>query len=124
MRSRALILTVTGLALVCAQNPARGQAPASASATASCPEMSTALTALMRNDVRLRDWAQLARYREANRSLAAPSGGESRVVFMGDSITDGWQQPRYGGFFPNKPYVDRGIRGQTTPQMLLRFRPY
>jgi lysophospholipase L1-like esterase len=42
---------------------------------------------------------------------------------MGDSITDGWQQPRYGGFFPGKPYVDRGISGQTTPQMLLRFRP-
>ena len=41
---------------------------------------------------------------------------------MGDSITDGWQQPRYGGFFPGKPYVDRGISGQTTPQMLVRFR--
>src|SRR5262249_18996100 len=62
-------------------------------------------------------------YREANRTLEAPSRGESRVVFMGDSITDGWQQPRYGGFFPGKPYVDRGISGQTTPQMLLRFRP-
>jgi len=44
-------------------------------------------------------------------------------VFMGDSITDLWQQPRYGGFFPGKAYVDRGISGQTTPQMLLRFRP-
>jgi lysophospholipase L1-like esterase len=42
---------------------------------------------------------------------------------MGDSITDAWQQPRFGGFFPGKPYVDRGISGQTTPQMLLRFRP-
>ena len=42
---------------------------------------------------------------------------------MGDSITDGWQQPRYGGFFPGKPYLDRGISGQTTPQMLLRFKP-
>jgi lysophospholipase L1-like esterase len=42
---------------------------------------------------------------------------------MGDSITDLWQQPRFGGFFPGKPYVDRGISGQTTPQMLLRFRP-
>jgi len=41
---------------------------------------------------------------------------------MGDSITDAWQQPRYGGFFPGKPYVDRGISGQTTPQMLVRFR--
>ena len=42
---------------------------------------------------------------------------------MGDSITDSWQQPRYGGSSPGKPYVDRGISGQTTPQMLLRFRP-
>jgi lysophospholipase L1-like esterase len=42
---------------------------------------------------------------------------------MGDSITDNWQQPRFNGFFPGKPYVDRGISGQTTPQMLLRFRP-
>lgn len=42
---------------------------------------------------------------------------------MGDSITDSWDDPRYGGFFPGKPYVDRGISGQTTPQMLVRFRP-
>jgi len=86
-----------------------------------CPEMASALTALMRNDARLRDWPNLARYREDNRTL--PAGNDARVVFMGDSITDAWQQPRYGGFFPGKPYVDRGISGQTTPQMLLRFRP-
>ena len=78
--------------------------------------------ALMRADARMRDWAEMTRYREANRTLAASAAGEARVVFMGDSITDGWQQPRYGGFFPGKPYVDRGISGQTTPQMLLRFR--
>jgi lysophospholipase L1-like esterase len=71
----------------------------------------------------LRDWPNVARYREANRMLKAPAAGESRVIFMGDSITDLWQQPRHGGFFPGKPYVDRGISGQTTPQMLLRFRP-
>jgi lysophospholipase L1-like esterase len=92
-------------------------------AAASCPEMATALTTLMRNDARLRDWANLARYREANRALTAPAASDARVVFMGDSITDLWQQPRYGGFFPGKPYVDRGISGQTTPQMLVRFRP-
>jgi lysophospholipase L1-like esterase len=89
----------------------------------SCAEMATALQVLMRNDVRLRDWAALARYREANRTLAAPASGEARVVFMGDSITDAWPQPRYGAFFPGKPYVGRGISGQTTPQMLIRFRP-
>ena len=42
---------------------------------------------------------------------------------MGDSITDSWDDPKYGGFFPGKPYIDRGISGQTTPQMLVRFRP-
>src|SRR5262245_14482203 len=123
MRRRALILTVVCLGMIRSTSPSAHSAP-SGDTSAACPEMATALTALMRNDVRLRDWANMARYREANRSLAAPSGSDSRVVFMGDSITDGWQQPRYGGFFPNKPYVDRGIRGQTTPQMLLRFRPY
>jgi lysophospholipase L1-like esterase len=85
--------------------------------------MASALQALMRNDARLRDWPQLARYRDANRALPPPSGRDSRVVFMGDSITDVWQQPRFGGFFPGKAYVNRGISGQTTPQMLIRFRP-
>src|SRR5262245_41097564 len=120
MRRGALVLTAIWLGLIHAPSPAAqtpGETPAA------CPEMATALTALMRNDVRLRDWPNLARYREMNRTLAAPAAGESRVVFMGDSITDNWQQPRYGGFFPGKPYVDRGIIGQTTPQMLIRFRP-
>jgi lysophospholipase L1-like esterase len=101
--------------------PAAGTPPASAPNT-SCPEVATVLMALMRADARMRDWAEMTRYREANRTLVAPAAGEARVVFMGDSITDGWQQPRYGGFFPGKPYVDRGISGQTTPQMLVRFR--
>lgn len=103
-----------------------GQAPVTApppQPQTGCSEMASALQALMRNDARLRDWPQLARYREANAALPAPAAGESRIVFMGDSITDNWQQPRYGGFFPDKPYVDRGISGQTTPQMLIRFRP-
>jgi lysophospholipase L1-like esterase len=90
-------------------------------AVPSCPELATALTAVARNDVRLRDWANLTRYREANRTLPAATG--ARVVFMGDSITDAWPQPRYGDFFTGKPYVGRGISGQTTPQMLVRFRP-
>jgi len=72
---------------------------------------------------RLRDWAQLDRYREANAILPHPAKDEIRVVFMGDSITDGWSNPQFGGFFPGKPYVNRGISGQTTPQMLVRFRP-
>ncbi|MGB7846068.1 MAG: SGNH/GDSL hydrolase family protein [Candidatus Acidiferrum sp.] len=71
----------------------------------------------------LKDWPELSRYHEANTTLVAPAKDEERVVFMGDSITDMWQYPQFGGFFPGKPYIDRGIGGQTTPQMLLRFRP-
>ncbi|HET6176118.1 MAG TPA: SGNH/GDSL hydrolase family protein [Candidatus Sulfotelmatobacter sp.] len=65
------------------------------------------------------DYGQLARYREANAALKAPADGENRVVFFGDSITDGWHLDES---FPGKPYVNRGIGGQTTPQMLVRFR--
>jgi lysophospholipase L1-like esterase len=92
-------------------------------ALASCPELAAALQAVARNDARLSDWPNLARYREANHALAALGSGENRVVFMGDSITDAWPQPRFGAFFPGKPYIGRGISGQTTPQMLIRFRP-
>ena len=68
------------------------------------------------------DWPNLARYHDENARLAPPSANETRVVFMGDSITDSWGR-QYGQFFPGKPYVNRGISGQTTPQMLIRFRP-
>jgi hypothetical protein len=83
----------------------------------------TPKTQLTRAENRLKDWPALARYRDANGQLTPPSENEARVVFMGDSITDSWDDPKYGGFFPGKPYVDRGISGQTTPQMLVRFRP-
>jgi lysophospholipase L1-like esterase len=73
-----------------------------------------------RLQTRLQDWPALARYREANTGITAPAKNEKRVVFMGDSITDGWKLASY---FPSKPYVNRGISGQTTPQMLIRFRP-
>jgi lysophospholipase L1-like esterase len=65
------------------------------------------------------DFAELARYRDANAQLKPPAQGEKRVVFFGDSITDGWPLDQY---FPGKAYVNRGIGGQTTPQMLIRFR--
>ena len=67
------------------------------------------------------DWPNLARYREANRSLPAPAAGEARVVFMGDSITELWDRDP-GKFFASKGYIGRGIGGQTTPQMLIRFQ--
>lgn len=68
----------------------------------------------------LLDWPNLARYHDADQQLPAPAPGENRVVFFGDSITDAWH---LNEFFPGKPYVNRGISGQTTPQMLIRFRP-
>lgn len=68
----------------------------------------------------LADWPNLARYRDENARVGAPKPGESRVVFLGDSITDAWGRDA-GEFFPGKPYVNRGIGGQTTPQMLVRF---
>ncbi len=67
------------------------------------------------------DWASLARYREANEQLGPPRPGEHRVVFYGNSITDVWAR-YFPTMFPGKPYVGRGISGQTTPQMLVRFR--
>jgi len=118
MRLKAALLMVplVGLALT-AQQPAPAPPP-----VPSCPELATALVNLGRNDARMRDWPNLARYREQNRLLAAPTARGSRVVFMGDSITDAWPR-RVESFFAGKPYVGRGISGQTTPQMLVRFRP-
>lgn len=118
-----MIRTILAAAVVVAMGAQAPTAPPP-QAEPGCPEMATALQALLRNDARLRDWAALSRYRDANRTLAAPAAGEQRVVFMGDSITDAWPQPRFAAsFFPGKPYVGRGISGQTTPQMLIRFRP-
>jgi lysophospholipase L1-like esterase len=65
------------------------------------------------------DFGQLARYRDANAALKPPAPGENRVVFFGDSITDIWHLDES---FPGKPYLNRGIGGQTTPLMLVRFR--
>ena len=73
-----------------------------------------------RLQARFNDYANYGRYREANSQLAPPAKDEKRVVFMGDSITDSWKLTEY---FPNQPFVNRGISGQTTSQMLLRFRP-
>jgi lysophospholipase L1-like esterase len=121
MKAVLLMMPLLGLALTAQQTSA--PPPAAAPQVPSCPELATALVNLGRNDARLRDWPNLARYREQNRALAAAGSVEGRVVFMGDSITDAWPQPRYGTFFEGKPYVGRGISGQTTPQMLIRFRP-
>jgi lysophospholipase L1-like esterase len=68
----------------------------------------------------LQDWNQLGRYHQANEELRKQPAEPKRVVFMGDSITDFWRLDQY---FPGKPYVNRGIGGQTTPQMLVRMYP-
>ena len=68
------------------------------------------------------DWPQLSRYSERNKQLGLPSKNEDRVVFMGNSITEGWSTI-FPEFFEGKQYINRGISGQTTPQMLIRFRP-
>jgi lysophospholipase L1-like esterase len=68
----------------------------------------------------LQDWNQLGRYHQDNERLRAAPADPRRVVFLGDSITDGWKLAQS---FPDRPYVNRGIGGQTTPQMLVRMYP-
>jgi lysophospholipase L1-like esterase len=97
-----------------------GSLPIFAQDSKECTEAKEQVTRL---EGRLKDWPALARYRDANAAVAEPGRNEDRVVFMGDSITDIWNRPGNGGFFPGKPYIDRGISGQTTPQMLIRFHP-
>jgi lysophospholipase L1-like esterase len=70
---------------------------------------------------KLADWPDLARYRDDDITLGPPKSGEKRVVFLGASITDFWGR-KYGEFFPGKPYVNRGISGQVTSQLLVRFQ--
>ena len=86
------------------------------------PDAGKLQSQLSRDEKTLQDWPDLARYRDDDAKIVASGAVDGRVVFMGDSITDFWGRTR-GKFFPGKPYVNRGISGQTTPQMLIRFRP-
>ena len=88
---------------------------------AGCASTHTTAPARTKEDPLRTDWANLARFRDANSKLPPPVKNENRVVFMGNSITANWQQ-YFAAMFPGKPYFDRGISGQTTPQMLVRFR--
>jgi lysophospholipase L1-like esterase len=127
---RLLVLSFTLLSCAAA---GLAQAPQPASPTQSLASPSPAVqdsqecteakATATRLEARLKDWPALARYRDDNAKVAAPRSKEERVVFMGDSITDSWDDPKYGGFFTGKPYLNRGISGQTTPQILIRFRP-
>lgn len=108
----AALLLGPALAPLAAQQPAEPAAPVSAARAAE----------LAAREDRLRnDWAWLQRYRQANAELPPPAAGEHRVVFMGNSITEGFAL-HFATLFPGRPYVGRGISGQTTPQMLVRFR--
>jgi acyl-CoA thioesterase I len=110
------------IGVVAAQQPAQQPASTAEPVTATVPP--TGFAGLdhyraSRANVFFNDFGELARYRAANAALPAPAAGENRVVFFGDSITDMWKLEES---FPGKPYVNRGIGGQTTSQMLVRFR--
>lgn len=107
------------LVLVMACISAVSQSTSSTQVAQDCAELKGTVD---RMQARLRDWPELNRYRDANTKTVPPPKTEMRVVFMGDSITDLWSRDA-AGFFPGKPYINRGISGQTTPQMLGRFRP-
>lgn len=99
------------------------QAPQLAPAPPAAPPPAPAAPQPGRGPARgsLSDVGATRRYAEENAKVAPPAKDEERVVFMGDSITDFWGR-RYGKFFTGKPYINRGISAQVTPQMLLRFR--
>ena len=106
-----IIILLSGL-MVQAQNNVRREPPS--------PEQMAAFRKAMEERLR-NDWAFLVRYRDDNAKIGDPGPGENRVIFYGNSITDFWINimPE---FFEGKSYIDRGISGQTTPQMLVRFR--
>ena len=83
--------------------------------------LSLLLILLFLESSQAQDWANLKRFQKENAILTMPKSDEHRIVFMGNSITDSWLTMR-PEFFAGKPYVNRGISGQTTPQMLLRFK--
>jgi lysophospholipase L1-like esterase len=76
---------------------------------------------LMDGKIKNPDWAYLNKYKDENKQILAPAKGENRVVFFGDSIIAGWETI-HPDFFIGKTYINRGINGQTTSQMLVRFR--
>ena len=129
VRTVLFAMTMTGLvvpALITAQeagNVTEAKAPAvrpttGMAAPATAPATATQMT---REEQLKNDWPWLGRYKEADLVLGPPAADENRVVFLGDSITDMWNLSGPEGSFPGKHYINRGIGGQTTPQMLLRF---
>jgi len=114
-------MVLLAAALAQAQTPPPAGAPAGAAGRPTLTPEQVAARQKAQQDQIANDWPNLARDREANRSLPAPAAGENRVVFMGDSITDLLDRDP-GKFFATKGYIGRGSGGQTTPQMLVRFQ--
>ena len=118
-RMVSMVWLPAGLLMAALATPVRVQA-------ASNPLLTRPVEQLQPDEVRfmqqrLSDWPQLQKYRAANAALPAPLAGQPRVVFFGDSITEGWGVDGSSTFFPGKGYINRGISGQTTAQMLVRF---
>lgn len=108
----ALLLPIAAFA-----QAGRGGAPAPPAPVVAPPSLRQAATLLL-------DYGNTKRYADEDVATKPPAPGEQRVVFMGDSITDNMHNvQRFGPFFPGKPYLNRGIGGQTTVQMLIRFYP-
>jgi lysophospholipase L1-like esterase len=130
LRTAFASIALTGLlstAVLPAQAPAAtpvAQVPVAAQTTTPSTPAAAPVSAWQKEyEARLLvDFGWLARFKEADLALGPPVAGEDRVVFMGDSITEGWRIEGPAGYFPGKPYINRGISGQTTPQMLVRFR--
>lgn len=116
------ILAVCLVVCVFAFSQTSTQQQAPAQQQSADPDLERLIPQLQSAHRALNDFPSLARYRDANAKVPPPAPGENRVVFMGDSITDNWGKEQ-AQFFPGKPYINRGISGQTTPQMLIRFRP-
>jgi lysophospholipase L1-like esterase len=94
----------------------------SARSSQDCASVTAALEQRLEAQRRLlADWAGLIRYGSEDTELPPPKPDEDRVVFLGDEITENWGRGS-ARFFPGKPYLNRGIAGQTSPQMLVRFR--
>jgi lysophospholipase L1-like esterase len=122
MRSWLLAAAVAAVSALPVPAFAQAAAPPAAVPATDCADTAQALRDLMYRDERMRDWPQLGRYRGLNADVKK-SGEPVDVVFLGDSITDNWDTERFATWFAGKHYLNRGISGQTTPQMLVRLRP-
>jgi lysophospholipase L1-like esterase len=125
MELRRFLVLPAAFAALCIPALLRAQKPETAPATNTAP-LEVAAPAWQKGDYwanfdhrLLVDFGDLAHFRDADQKLGPPAVGEDRVVFMGDSITEGWDLQQS---FPDKPYINRGISGQTSSQMLFRFR--